>query len=44
MKNFANDIGDDIMLNECSLALYKVNKLGCLKRIEERDVSVGIGR
>ena len=32
------------MLNEASLALYKVNKLGCLKRIEQRDVSMGIGR
>jgi hypothetical protein len=44
MTNFANDIGEDMILNECSLALYKVNKLGCLKRIEERDVSMGIGR
>ena len=32
------------MLNEAFLALYKVNKLGGLKRLEERDISLGIGR
>ena len=41
---FAKDIHGDCMLNEAFLALYKVNKIGGLKRLEERDISLGIGR
>ena len=29
------DVQDDYMLNEAHLALYKVNKLGGLKRLED---------
>jgi hypothetical protein len=41
---FASDMQGDYMLNEAFLALYKVNKLGGLKRLEEKDISLGVGR
>ena len=43
-EKFANDMHGDVMLNQANLSLYNVNKLGGLKRLDERDISLGICR